>query len=126
MKQKYPQTMGYMRKYRKELLKRKSSDGVLWYEYGRTQPLNEIWGEKLVISMVITRKVVAYTADTNAVPYAGYFIKKKKESKYNLAFAKRLLEAPEFYEYIKNTGTPTTETSYRVSAKEIENYMFTE
>lgn len=126
MKQKYPQTMGYMRKYRKELLKRKSSDGVLWYEYGRTQALNEIWGEKLVISMVITRKVVAYTADTNAVPYAGYFIKKKKGSKYNLAFAKRLLEAPEFYEYIKNTGTPTTETSYRVSAKEIENYTFTE
>ena len=74
------------------------------YEY-RSTALSEISGEKIIISMIITTKVVAYMADADAVPYAGYFIKVKEEARYNLRFAKQLLEAPEFYKYVKDVET---------------------
>ena len=124
MQELFPETLNYLQRFKESLKKRKSSEGVLWYEYGRTQALNDIYGEKLIISMVITTKVTTYMADANAVPYAGYFIKAKNNKDYDLDFAKQLLEAPAFYEYVKNVGTPTTETSFRISVKDIEDYRF--
>lgn len=121
----YPKTMEYLSTYKKQLEKRKISNGVNWFEYGRTQALNEVYGDKLIIPMIITTKVTAYEAGPNTIPYAGYFVKVKKGSKYNLQYAKKILESKHFYEYVKNVGTPTTSTSYRISVKEIENYTFT-
>ena len=124
MEKNFPGALRYLGQFSADLDERDSSEGVLWYEYGRTQALGEIYGEKLIISMVITTKVTVYMADVEAVPYAGYFIKAKNEQEYDLNFAKQLLEAPEFYEYVQNVGTPTTETSFRISVKDIENYTF--
>jgi len=124
MEKNFPGALRYLGQFSANLDERDSSEGVLWYEYGRTQALSEIYGEKLIISMVITTKVTAYMADAESVPYAGYFIKAKNEQEYDLNFAKQLLEAPEFYEYVQNVGTPTTETSFRISVKDIENYTF--
>lgn len=126
MQRDYPNALEYLRQFKDALSKRKSSKGVRWYEYGRTQALGEVLGYKILISMVITTKVRTYIANENAIPYAGYFIKAKEGSEYDLSFARNLLESPEFYNYVKNTGTPTTETSYRISVKEIENYTFIE
>ena len=123
MKSKFPGIVSYLQKFIEDLQRRNSSDGVQWYEYGRTQALSDVYGEKLIMSMVITTKVTTYKADAEAVPYAGYFIKTKGKT-YTLDFAKQLLEAPDFFEYVKNVGTPTTETSFRISVKEIENYTF--
>lgn len=124
MREKFPGIMGYLQKFIKNLKHRKSSEGVQWYEYGRTQALSEIHGEKLILSMVFTARVTVYKVGSESVPYAGYFIKAKGYKNYTLDFAKQLLEMPEFYEYVKNVGTPTTETSFRISVKEIENYTF--
>ena len=120
----FPGALSYLRQFADNLNDRDSSEGVLWYEYGRTQALSEIYDEKLIISMVITRKVTVYKADAESVPYAGYFIKAKNKQSHDLNFAKLLLEAPEFYEYVKNVGTPTTETSFRISVRDIEDYSF--
>lgn len=68
--------------------------------------------------------VTAYEAKPDAIPYAGYFIKTRQNSQYDLQFAKKILESNQFYEYVKNVGTPTTTTSYRVSVKEIEDFTF--
>ena len=124
MREKFPGIMGYLQKFIKNLKHRKSSEGVQWYEYGRTQALSEIDGEKLILSMVFTTRVTVYKVGAESVPYAGYFIKTKENNNYTLDFAKQLLEMPEFYEYVKNVGTPTTETSIRISVKEIENYTY--
>lgn len=121
----FPETVQHLKLYSEKLEKRKNNDGVKWFEYGRTQALEEVHGNKLIIPMVITTKVTVYEAGSDAIPYAGYFIKIKEGSKYNLQFAKNLLENSRFYEYVKNVGTPTTATSYRISVKEIENYTFT-
>ena len=124
MRENFPGIMGYLQRFIINLKHRKSSEGVQWYEYGRTQALSEIHGEKLILSMVFTTRVTVYKVGAESVPYAGYFIKAKENNNYTLDFAKQLLEMPEFYEYVKNVGTPTTETSFRISVKEIENYTF--
>ena len=120
----YPQTVDYLSQFKDELAVRKSSDGVEWYEYGRTQALKEIYCEKLVVSVVISPNMVTYLTNESSVPYAGLFVKKKKDSKYDLSFAKELLESADFYEYTKQTGTPIAGKSFRVSVKVIADYNF--
>lgn len=122
----YPRAMNYLGRYEKELSSRKSSKGTAWFEYGRTQALKDLHGNKLIISAVITTRVKTYYVKADAVPYAGFFIKVKQGSDYDLAYAKHVLEAPEFFEYIKKTGTPTTTMSYRITVNEIEDYVFNE
>lgn len=121
---KYPEAFKYLCLFKDKLLLRKVNTGVKWYEYGRTQALSSLYGEKLIIPMIITTKVTAYVAGCDAVPYAGYFIKPKENSPYSIADAKRILENQRFYYYVQNVGTPTTKTSYRISVREIENYKF--
>lgn len=47
----------YLLKNKDKLLKRKSSEGVQWFEYGRVQAINSIFVEKLIMSVVITNNV---------------------------------------------------------------------
>lgn len=121
---KYPKAYKYLLEKKELLDGRDKSQNNEWYEYGRSQALNQIIGEKLVLSMVVTNKVNVYLCENNEVPFAGYFIKKKQGSKLTLQYAKTLLESKAFYEYAKEHGTPTTPTSYRLSVKEIQNYIF--
>lgn len=123
-KEMYPYAYKYMLRNKKNLLLRKSDKNTKWYEYGRSQALNEIWNEKLIISMVITREAKVYKASKIAVPYAGYFITAKKDSEITLSYAKKLLQRDSFYKYVESIGTPTTETSYRISVDDIKNYRF--
>lgn len=118
----FPGAYSYVKSFSDRLAKRKINTGVQWFEYGRTQALKEVFGEKLIIPMVITSKVTAYLAEADSIPFAGYFIRSIAE--YSLQFAKQLLESPRFYEYVKEKGTPTTKTSYRISVKEIEDFTF--
>ncbi len=120
----YPHAYQYLRQFEKKLKIRKSDKNAQWFEYGRSQALKELWKEKLILPMVITRQVRAYWGDECAIPYAGYFITKKEGSCYALNDAVKILQSIEFYQYVKMVGTPTTETSYRVSVNDIKQYKF--
>lgn len=120
----YPYAYQYLRQFEKKLRSRKSDKNAQWFEYGRSQALKELWREKLILPMVITRQVSVYRGDEYAVPYAGYFITQKEDSCYSLDDAVRILQSTEFYQYVKTIGTPTTETSYRVSVNDIKRYKF--
>lgn len=120
----YPYAYQYMRHFEKKLKDRKSDKNAQWFEYGRNQALKELWKEKLVLPMVITRQARVYWGEKDAVPYAGYFITQKKDSCYTLDDAEKILQSTEFYQYVRMVGTPTTETSYRVSVNDIKHYKF--
>lgn len=122
-KKTYPFAYKYLLGFKEELLKRTANEGVRWFEYGRTQALNHILGKKIIMSMVITRKVNLYECGSMDIPYAGYFIKPKNEG-HSLEEAKSILESDAFLNYIRNHGTPTTADSYRLSVKEILNYIY--
>lgn len=120
----YPFAYSYLKKYRKKLDKRKADKNANWFEYGRRQAVNDILGEKIILPMVITNHVNAYIVGGNTIPYAGYFIKKRTNSNMELSTAKSILESSEFYDYVKECGTPTTTTSYRISVKDICDFTF--
>ena len=74
--------------------------------------------------MVITKQAKVYWADADTIPYAGYFVTLKENTGYTLKDAERILQSPVFYQYVKEVGTPTTETSYRISVNDIKDYRF--
>lgn len=124
LRKNFPQIYKYLEVNKKELLSRKSDKAAAWYEYGRSQALNSIFGKKIIIPMVITNNVTAYVSETGTVPYAGYFVKKKQGSFLTLEDAKRILESQAFYTYVTQRGTPTTKTSYRISVQDIKDFTF--
>lgn len=119
----YPYAWKYLYQFYDDLKKRKADENAKWFEYGRSQALEEVWNRKLVFPMVITKATQTYMADKIAIPYAGYFIT-AKSNYMSLKIAKELLESEQFYRYVKDVGTPTTITSYRVSVHDISEYMF--
>ena len=78
LKKNYPGIYNHLLAHKDKLDKRKKDKNAKWYEYGRTQALSHVIGEKLVLSMVITQKVNIYKCSETDIPYAGYFIKAKK------------------------------------------------
>lgn len=121
-KQRFPEAWNYLFLYSDALNGRKSDQNARWFEYGRSQAIVNVLGEKLLIPMVITKGLEVLKADFDAIPYAGYFIKEK--GILHLADAKQILESEDFYRYVQECGTPTTPTSYRVSVNDIKEYRF--
>ena len=119
----FPGATEYFKQFKDELNARKKDKNAKWFQYGRSQAVAKVEGEKLIIPMVITQMVHANKAEKDAVPYAGYFIKCKEGSELNLDDAKKILESRDFYKYVEICGTPTTPTSYRVSVDDIKEYM---
>lgn len=119
----FPGTAAYLHQFIDQLKNRKADKNALWFQYGRSQAVTRVWGEKLIIPMVITRKIHVHEVGPDAIPYAGYFIKCKENSELNLQNAREILESREFYDYVKICGTPTTPTSYRISVDDIKDFM---
>ena len=118
----FPGAVRYLKQFKDKLKKRKKDKNTLWFQYGRSQAITSVTGNKLIIQMVITKEVHVYEVGENAVPYAGYFIKCRENSRLGLQDAKKILESKDFYDYVKICGTPTTATSYRISVNDIKKY----
>ena len=114
----------YLRTFSDKLSNRKSDEKALWFEYGRNQAIKRVFGDKLIMPMIITKQVSVDYAAADAIPYAGYFIKCTDPEKMTLEQAKAILESNQFFDYVKTNGTPTTPTSYRISVNYIKEYRF--
>ena len=104
----FPGAVRYLKQIKDKLKERKKDKNTLWFQYGRSQAITSVTGNKLIIPMVITKEVHVYEVGENAVPYAGYFIKCRENSRLGLQDAKKILESKDFYDYVKICGTPTT------------------
>lgn len=122
LKNKYPQAYHYLSENKKELKKRRADKTAMWYEYGRTQAIHNMNRKKLLVSTVITHKVKVYELTEREVPYSGIYI--IATDNLELDIAKRVLESSEFYEYVKQIGTPASGSSLRITADDINKYKF--
>lgn len=120
----YPCAWKYLYQFYDDLIHRKADEKAKWFEYGRSQALAELTGEKLIMPMVITDSTRTYLTGQTAIPYAGYFIKVNADCDMTLEDAKTILESDRFYQYVQEVGTPTTVSSYRVSVHDINEFMF--
>lgn len=67
----FPGAVNYLNDFREQLDERESDRNALWFEYGRSQALAGLNKRKLLISTVITEKVVVYMLKKKCIPYVG-------------------------------------------------------
>ncbi len=118
----FPYTTEYLKSFSTELEKRKSDIKSKWFEYGRSQALSSLNQNKLLLSVVISDKVLVYEASAEDIPYAGMFITPKREL--SLQEAKKILETPAFLDYAKSIGVHMSGNSVRIMSKDIMEYRF--
>ena len=122
--QRFPGVCAYLRKYKEKLGKRKSEPNSKWFEYGRSQALAHIDQPKLLLSTLVTNQVRFYCLEREAVPYSGIYLVPKEG--FSLEQAKRILMSDDFFAYIKDVGINASGNSYRISPRDICDYMFEE
>lgn len=120
MFEKYPGVINYLEKFRRKLNLRNSNPSCKWFEYGRTQALENLNQQKLLLSFIVTNKVNVYEIDENTIPYSGIYIIPK--SNLDLSVAKEILESEEFLDYVKKIGTYVSGGSLRITANDIKNF----
>lgn len=122
LSKKYPEAIKYLTKQREILAKRASCKSSKWFEYGRSQALQHLNREKLVLSTLITHKVEVFHLDSEYIPYSGIYIIPKKDV--SLEVAKEILESDAFFKYIKKVGKNANGKTLKITAKDINNYYF--
>ncbi|MBX4263773.1 Eco57I restriction-modification methylase domain-containing protein [Clostridium estertheticum] len=121
-KEKYPITYQYLVRSREELDKRDADERAQWFEYGRSQAIQNMNQKKLLISTVVTNKVNVHSIGRKEIPYSGIYI--ISEANYDLDVARRILESQEFFNYVIKIGTPASGKSVRITADDINKFLF--
>lgn len=119
--QKFPQAYAYLEDFREKLLDRKADSKSQWFEYGRSQALDHINQEKIILSTLITDKVRYYRLDADTVPFSGMYIVPR--AGHSLSEAENILSSRKFLEYIKEIGISVSGSSYRISPRDVAEYI---
>ncbi len=118
----YPNAAQYLKTFLDKLQARKSDKSAHWFEYGRSQALQHLNQEKLLLSTVITNNVEVYRIDCEGIPYTGIYVIPTGNK--SIDFAERILKSKEFMEYIKGIGISVNGKSIRITCSDINNYRF--
>lgn len=118
----FPHAMKFLETHKEKLQKRDADSNAKWFEYGRSQALQNINQKLILISSIISDCTEPYVLDVNEVPYSGLYI--MPISNMSLDSLISILKSAKFKEYIKSTGVCVSGTSKRISPKDIENYIF--
>lgn len=123
----YKNTSNYLRHFRNNLDKRASEKSTQWYEYGRSQALSTILNDKIMLSTIVSGKVETYRLKKECIPYSGmYIIEKTPNGRFKLEDAEKILSSADFFQYTREIGTHINGDSFRITSKDISNYMFSE
>lgn len=120
----FPQIAAYLGQYRERLLKRNAEKKSKWFEYGRSQALAHISQEKIMLSTLITGRVKYYHLEKEVVPYSGMYIVPKENN--TIEQAEHILESRAFYEYVTSVGIHANGKTYRISPRDVGNYILEE
>lgn len=116
----YPGVLKHLEKFKEKLNARASDSISKWFEYGRSQALENLNQKKLLMSFIVTNKVNIYELDEHTIPYSGIYIIPK--SNVELSLAKEILESKEFLGYVKDIGIYISGSSLRITANDIKNF----
>lgn len=118
----FPFALKYLKKHKDELAKRDADKSAKWYEFGRSQALQHINQEKVIISSVISEDTKAYLIGADEISYAGLFITPTGDIPLERIVEK--LNSSRFRQYAACVGVSVSGSSKRVTAKDIENFTF--
>ena len=122
MEEKYPCALQYLDSFRKKLDARKADSSAKWYEYGRSQALQNANKEMILISSVISECTKAYLLKSDEIPYSGLYIIPTGEIL--LSELLKQLNSEKFISHIFKVGVCVNGKSKRITPSDIENYVF--
>ena len=117
----YPNTYNYLLKNKEELEQRDIDKGALWYEFGRSQGVQTIHKEKIVLSTLVNEQIDFYKVPKDVMMYSGLFIIKNKEFS-DWTLIENTLKSEEFYKYIRLTGKDFSGGYKSVTSKQIKEF----
>jgi adenine-specific DNA-methyltransferase len=117
----FPKAYSYLLANREELEKRDIDKGALWYEFGRSQGVQSIHHEKIVLSTLVNGQINYYKLPKNVLMYSGLFIIKNKEYS-DWSIIEETLKSEEFYRYIRITGKDFSGGYKSISSKQIKEF----
>lgn len=120
MLNKYPGALKHLEKYKDKLYSRDSDITSKWFEYGRSQALENLNQKKLLMSFIVTNKVNVYELGVDDIPYSGVYIVPKADL--DLSIAKKILESDEFLAYVNDIGIYVSGSSLRITANDIKKF----
>ena len=97
----FPLTWEYLLQNREELEKRDMDKGTLWYEYGRSQAIQSVHKNKIIVDILVNGKINLEIVDKGTMVYSGIFITAGKKT---LLRIKGELEKQDFLKYARILG----------------------
>ena len=122
MKEKFPYALQYLDNFRKKLDDRKADTSAKWYEYGRSQALQNANKEMILISSVVSECTKAYLLSADEIPYSGLYIIPTGKIALNELLVHLNSEA--FIQHIFKVGVCVNGKSKRITPNDIENYVY--
>lgn len=120
----FPYAMKFLESHKESLQRRDADSNAMWFEFGRSQALQNMNQRLILISSVISDCTEPYILEVDEVPYSGLYIIPTADT--SLDFLLPILKSSKFKEYTKSIGVCVSGTSRRISPKDIENYIFKE
>ncbi len=121
LKKNYPNAYKYLLKNKVELKKRDLDKNALWYEFGRSQGVQSIHNEKIILSTLINGQIDFYRVPKNVMMYSGLFIIKNKAFS-DWKLVETTLKSMEFYKYIRLTGKDFSGGYKSITSKQIKEF----
>lgn len=123
LKTKFPKAFKHLLSYKNRLLERDLGNNE-WFEYGRSQALNNVLYRKLMIPAIFTKKINPVILNKGDVVYAGFYIVERDPTNHPLEEIEKILKSERFFNYIRQVGVKMNGSSYRYSVKDLENYRY--
>ncbi len=121
LKNSFPNAYNYLIANKQELEQRDLDKGAVWYEFGRSQGVQTIHNEKIVLSTLVNGKIDFYRVQKDVLMYSGIFITKNKQySDWNLV--EETLKSNDFYKYIRLTGKDFSGGYKSITSKQIKEF----
>jgi len=117
----FPNAYKYLKGNKVQLLNRDKgkNEKYKWFEFGRTQALNDL-GKKLLFPYMSGQPYFVYTDQDDLLLYAGYAI--YFESERELKVLKRILESKVFWYYIKKTSKPYSGNYFALAKNYVKDF----
>jgi adenine-specific DNA-methyltransferase len=121
LKKNYPYANNYLLAHKEELLKRDRDKNTNWYEFGRSQGIQNCHKEKIVVSSLMKDKVNFHLLDENVYVYSGIFIT-KKNPEYIWDMIINILNSDDFKKYISIKGKDFASGYKSITTKLIKDF----
>lgn len=117
----YPFAYRYLLINKDELQSRDIEKSAAWYEFGRSQGVQNIHSEKIVLSTLVKNKIEFHKIPGDVLVYSGlYIVKNNKDVSWSVI--ENVLNSPDFNKYIQITGKDFSGGYKSITSKQIKEY----